>query len=242
MFTLSANLKAGQAQSNDGSPHNQEMRKMKKLLLTIAILTMSISAANATILWDQSATRADLVGSWDSESPGPWGGGLIFSANDFSLGSDAVITTITTYYTDTGAWAPGTYTAHFAIYAKSGTTPITGTDDPLTALDVQVTIASIGNQVLTVTASGLGEALTAGDYWVMLSPVAPQGGFGTPEFHIYYDGAPLGDPAAWIEFGGFMPPTWTPSFDLLDGAILIEGDTAVATEATSWGHMKSLFR
>ena len=215
---------------------------MKKLLLVIAALTLSISTAGATVLWDQSATRPDLAGFWNSDSPGMWGGGQIYGASDFTLASDATITSITTYYTNTGAWVPGDYTAIFDIYPKTGSTPITGTDDPLVAATVNVTIADIGGQVFSVTCTGLNEMLTAGDYWVLLSPAAPQGVFGTPEFQIFFDGGVLGDPSCQIEFGGMFPPAWAPNFDALDGSILIEGDLVVATESASFGGVKSLYR
>jgi hypothetical protein len=216
---------------------------MKKLLIIIAAMTLTVSAASGAVLWDQSATRPDLAGFWNSDSPGMFGGGQIFGASDITLATGSRITTITTYYTNTGAWAPGVYAAWFDIYPKTGPTPVTGTDDPLVAANVNVTIADIGNQVLSVTLSGLNEELAPGDYWVLLSPVAPQGFIGVPEFQIFFDGPVMGDPSCQIEFGGFFAPVWAPNGDALDGSILIEGDMdVVATEAASFGGVKSLYR
>lgn len=216
---------------------------MKKLLLVIAVLTLSVSAANATILWDQSAARADLFGYWNSNSPGfGFGATEIYGLNDFSLATDATITTVTEYYTNTGAWALGDYPAKFAIFAKTDAAPTNPPIDPLTAADVTVTVTDIGNQMLAVTLSGLNMALAAGDYWVLLSPIAPQGFTGTPEFQIYYDGATNGSQAYLMGIGGIGGGVWTPTSEAWDGAFMIEGEVVVSTEAASFGGVKSLYR
>lgn len=215
---------------------------MKKTLLAIAAIALLASSAYSAVLWDQSATRADGAGHWDSDSPGMWGGGIIYGALDFTLTQDAIVQIVTTYYTNSGAWAPGTYDAKFAIYPKTGPTPVTGVDDPLSAPDIPVTIADIGGGVLAVTATDLNRMLAAGDYWLVLSPAAPQGVVGVPEFHIFHDGPVLGDPSCLIEFGGMFGPDWAPTVDGLDGAVLIEGDLPVATDESTWGQFKAIYR
>ena len=81
---------------------------MKKLLLITAALTLMVSAANATILWDQSTV--DPANSYmDSYSIGPWGDVIVYGACDFNLGAPATITSITTWYSANGEWIDGGY-------------------------------------------------------------------------------------------------------------------------------------
>ena len=212
---------------------------MKKLLLIIATLTLSVSTANADIIWDQSAIDPAGNNYMDSYSIGPWGDVIVYGASDFNLDVDATITSVTTFYTNTGEWAPGNYDALLDIYVKTGPTPVTGVDDPLaTGITVPVTLTDTGNGSLALNASGLGIALAAGQYWIMLSPTVPDGP-GFREFHYATDTSVL-DNSAWIEFGGMFPPAWAPRN--VDGTLLIEGDFVVSTEAVTFGNVKSLFR
>jgi len=212
---------------------------MKKVLLTIAALSLMASAASADILWDQSSIPATYDSYMDSYSIGPWGDVIVYGASDFNLVVDATITSITTFYTNGGEWAPGTYDALLDVFVKTGPTPITGTDDPLaTGMTVPVTLTDMGDGTLALTATGLSLALTAGDYWVMLSPTVPDGP-GFREFHIMTDAA-WGDPSAMIEFGGWMAPSWSSRNG--DGTLVIEGDVTVPTEDTTWGQFRAIYR
>ena len=212
---------------------------MKKLLLVIAVLTMSVSAASATILWDQAAYYPERYGFMDSYSIGPWGDVIVQAAHDFTLSVPATITSVTTYYTNDGQWAAGNYDATLDIYTKTGTTPVTGVDDPLaTGTTVSVTLTDLGNGAFELKATGLNIALGAGDYWIMLSPTVPDGP-AFREFHLISN-APSGDASASIEFGGWFAPAWGSVGD--DGTLVIEGDVVVPTEAVSFGDVKSLYR
>jgi hypothetical protein len=37
-------------------------------------------------------------------------------------------------------------------------------------------------------------------------------------------------------------PDWAPTVDGLDGAVLIEGDLPVATDESTWGQFKAIYR
>jgi len=212
---------------------------MKKLLLVLAAMTLMVSAANASILWDQTTMDAEPDSYMDSYSIGPWGDVIVYGASDFNIDVEATITSVTTYYTDSGEWTPGDYVALFDIYEKTGPTPVTPDDDPLTTgVEVPVTLTSMGDGTMALTATGLNVSLAAGQYWIMLSPTVPDGP-GFREFHLVTNN-PWGDNSAWIEFGGWLPGSWAPRDN--DGTLLIEGDFAVPTEAINFGGVKALYR
>jgi hypothetical protein len=219
--------------------HNQEMKEMKKLLLIIATLTLSVSVAGAGVLWDQSAIDPSGNSYMDSYSIGPWGDVIVYGASDFNLDVDATITSVTTYYSANGEWAEGTYDALLDIYEKTGPTPVTGVDDPLTTgTTISVTLTDMGDGSMALNASGLHIDLAAGQYWIMMSPTVPDGP-GFREFHLAAETTVL-DYSAWIEFGGWLPGSWTPQ--TMDGTLLIEGDFVVPNESVSFGGVKSLYR
>jgi len=212
---------------------------MNKLLLIVAVLALSASAASATVLWDQTDVDLSASGYPDAESAGMWGTVTVYGASDFTLGSDAIITSVTTYYTNTGQWVPGNYTALLDVFVKTGPSPVTGTDDPLTTgVTIPVTLTDMGNGTFALNGSGLNIALPAGDYWIMMSPAIPDGP-SFREFHVATSSV-VGDFSNVIEFGGWFGPSWGSADQ--DGAMLIEGEVAVATESVSFGGVKSLFR
>lgn len=212
---------------------------MKKLLMIIATLTLSVSVASADVLWDQSAINPNGDSYMDSYSIGPWGDVIVYGASDFNLDVDAVITSVTTFYTNGGEWQPGNYDALLDIFEKTGPIPVDGVDDPLTTgVTVPVTLTDMGDGTLALNASGLNLALAAGQYWIMLSPTVPDGP-GFREFHLVSETTVM-DNSAWIEFGGWLPAAWADNGR--DGTLLIEGDFTVATEAVSFGGVKSLYR
>jgi hypothetical protein len=214
------------------------MKEMKKLLLVIAALTLSVSAANATILWDQSVV--DPANTYmDSYSIGPWGDVIVYGACDFNLGAPATITSVTTWYTAGGEWVDGTYDVLVDVFAKTASTPVTGVDDPVaTGVTVSGTLTTVGDGTMALTVTGLNISLAAGDYWIMASPTVPDGP-GFREFHVAAADQIM-DFSAWIEYGGWMTPSW--GARSVDGSILIEGDAVVATESVSFGGVKSLYR
>jgi hypothetical protein len=214
------------------------MKEMKKLLLVIAALTLSVSVANATILWDQSIV--DPANSYmDSYSAGMWGDEIIYGVCDFNLAAPATITSVTTWYTATGQWVDGTYDVMVDVYAKTASTPVTGVDDPLvTGVTVSGTLTTVGDGTMALTVTGLSISLAAGDYWIMATPTVPDG----PSFREFHLAAAdqIMDFTAIIQYGGWFAPEWTPQ--TMDGAILIEGEDVVATESVSFGGVKSLYR
>lgn len=210
---------------------------MKKVLLTIAAIAMFASAASADVIWDQSATH-DVDQFMNSISAGMWGTVIIYSASDINVTVPATITNITTYYTNTGQWVAGSYPAVVDVYAKTGATPVTGADDPLNGLAVTIDLVDVGG-MFEVRATGLNIPVTAGEYWVVLTPEIADG----PSFREFQwaAAAPWGDDSCNIEFGGWLPPAWAPSGGL-DGAMKIEADVTVATDESTWGQFKAIYR
>lgn len=215
---------------------------MKKLLFTIAALTFLVSAASADILWDQSDLVADWSGYWDSESGCGFSGATIHAATDFWTGDEVTVESVTVYYDPAFPFETEAVTyAYLMIAPKTGPLPVTGVDIPNeTLVPVTVTMGSSG--AYEITASGLSEYLTQGEYWITLSPLMAAGGYGVPSFHtastVYW-----GDPTAIIEYCGFFAPAWSEHTPGQDASILIEGTVNVVPNAeTTWGDMKNMFR
>ena len=211
---------------------------MKKLLITIAALTLLTGVASADdIVWDQSTI--DPANSFmNSVSPGMWGTVMVYSASDVSIPVDLTITAVTTYYTNNGNWVAGSYPAVIDFYLKTGATPVTGTDDPLSGTAITAELVDVGGGVFELQATGLNIDLVAGDYWVLLTPEIPDG----PSFREFQYAAatPLGDSSCNIELGGWLPPAWASVG--MDGAIMLSIDGTVAIDNASWGELKAMYR
>jgi hypothetical protein len=220
---------------------------MKKLLITIAALSLIASVATAEVLWDQSEYDTSYS-MWDSESGcGPFMGGTIHLASDFWTGDVVTINQITTYYTVNGPLSDVTE-AYLGIWPKTGPLPEDGVaiaNAPENLVPVTVTAVDPGDGspwVHTVVASGLDITLEPGEYWVSL----------TPANHYYIPGqvcyhfaavTPWGDDVAGIEYCGMSPEVWGNFHSGRDAAILIEGTVdVVAVEGESWGGLKSMYR
>jgi hypothetical protein len=217
---------------------SKESNTMKKALLIIAALTLLVTSANADILWDQSAI--DPVNYFmNSHSAGVWGTVIVYAASDIHVPVEANITSITTYYSNTGQWMAGSYPAVVDIYMKTGATPVTGTDDPLvTGIATTADLVDVGNGVFELRATGLNLPMIPGDYWIVLTPEIPDGP-SFREFQFHSTDA-WGDNSCSIEFGGWMPPSWASNG--MEGALTIEADLTVATEEASWGQFKAIYR
>ena len=217
---------------------------MKKLMLTLAALTILATGAGAqTVLWDQS--DLDLAGQWgiwDAVSGCAPFGGSIHYASDFWTGDEVRVTSITTWYTAFNFETESTAEAYLYIFAKTGDLPVDGVNLPQengTLVPVTMTLNSDG--VYEMVASGLDIYLTQGEYWVSLTPIMPGGPWG-PDFHLRAL-TTWGAPSAYYEYCGQFAPAWGPNIDSLDGSMRIEGVIEVVpNEDRSWSDMKTMFR
>ena len=216
---------------------------MKKLLLTLAALTIMATGASAqTVLWDQS--DFDMVeqwGMWDAVSGCAPFGGSVHYASDFWTGDEVRITRITSYFTGFNFETASTAEAYLLIVPKTGSLPVDGVDLPQeNGTLVPVTMTNVDG-FYHMVADGLDIYLTQGEYWVSLTPIMPGGPWG-PDFHLR-SMTPWGDPSASYEYCGMFAPTWTPNIDSLDAAMLIEGVIEVVpNEDRTWSDMKTMFR
>ena len=217
----------------------------KKLLTAIALLgILAVGAvAQADIIWDQSDYDINMQSWYDSVSGCPPFGFTVHSANDIHVWDTSTITTITTWYTPFNGGTGAATQAHLYIAPKTGPLPIDGVDLPQeNGTLVTITATPDPNTGFwVITASGLSVTLTAGDYWVSLTPILPGGPWGA-DTHVR-SMTTLGDPAAYYQYCGAGSFVWTVLPEPIDLSILIEGTVgAVPVESTTWGDTKALFR
>lgn len=174
------------------------------------------------ILWDQqpigttpSVVHQDFAANPDFS---------VFLANDATFTTDVTIDTITVYYTDdqSGVWPNAITDAVLNVWDFAS-----GLGDPTLGMTVPVTITDAGS-TLQIAADGLDLDLSAGSYWIALTPIGALNDVGQ-EFHL---------PAALVDNdsqyrnpgGGFALPAgtdWGIAEDLgmgfFDGAMTIQG-------------------
>jgi len=220
---------------------------MKRTMLIILALVLMTGAATADVLWDQSNYDPNYGGFWDSESGCSldWTGQTFFTACDIELGVSSTINSITTYYDMLEFGIAGATQAYLYITPKLGALPVYPSDDPLTqGTLVPITVGDdtgSGGNAWVVNASGLNVSLTPGEYWVVLTPIFPNGFWG-PSFHIRSQDN-WGDDSPWIEYCGYDAPAWVNGNPGNDASILIEGTVdVVAVEGETWGGLKALYR
>jgi hypothetical protein len=222
--------------------------KMKKLLITIAMLVMLVGVAGAEVLWDQSDYDPNYSGFWNSESgcAMDWTGATVFAANDIRIWDEITIETITTYYDMLEFGIESATQAYLWIAPKTGPLPIDGVNDPMaqgTLVSVTVTNDSAeGGNAYVVTAAGLSEDLSPGDYWIALTPIFPAGFWGA-NYNIT-SLTPWGDStASWEICAQVNNMVWQNVNPGMDASMKIEGSIRVVpTDNMSWGDTKALFR
>lgn len=198
---------------------------MNRFALTVISAAAALSAtAGADILWDQSNYDVATPAIIDQEF-GDFADYSCYQVHDVNFASNVIISDITTYFTNqTGLWG-GVTTGVLNIYDHAPT----AADNPSTGTSVAVSVTNNGDGTLSVRASGLGIALSAGSYWIGLTPVADFGVFGQ-EFHLASftssgSASLLRNPGGAFGFGtdwgGAGSLTGNPSY--VDGAILING-------------------
>jgi hypothetical protein len=218
---------------------------MKKLLLTLALIAVSAGSAGAAVLWDQSNWDPNYSGFWNSQSGCAidWTGATVFAANDIKIYDEVTINTITTYYDQLETGVASATQAYLWIAPKTGAMPDNVSDDPLAqGTLVNVTVTDSGTGAYVVTADGLNEELSPGDYWISLTPIFPAGFWGASFNITCLD--PWGDStASWETCAQIGGQTWQNVNPGADASMLIEGIIRVVpTEKTTWGEVKSLYR
>jgi len=211
-----------------------------KRLITILTLLVSISlagAAAADVLWDQTAGYEGWQqGFFNVIAGGGPMGMTMYTVNDVVVpASGWNIDTIRIYYDGFDpSWAGAVTQAILFIEPKTGGVP---TGDPSGGTAVAVTAIVLGNNFLEVSGSGLGVALAEGEYWVGLTPYAPNAN------NIHVSVVAVGADSPTYDAGGFPMPMWGAWSPGLDGAMLIEGDFGVvAVDGDTWGGLKAIYR
>lgn len=220
---------------------------MKKLLITLAAISLIASGATAEVLWDQSGIDATFS-VYDSESGcGGMMGSTIHAADDFMVGDQVTVEQITTYYGLTSGDMTWLTQAYLSITPKTGTLP---TEDPhVASYLVPITVSVVdpgdgGPWYHEVVAAGLSIALMPGEYWVSLTPANYSAGPAGPNYH-YGSTMSWGNELAIYEFCGmFGDGPWVNYFNPgHDFAFKIEGSIdVVANEDESWSNLKALYR
>ena len=213
------------------------MMRAKTMLLVLVALMSLAGVAAADILWDQTAGYESWQqGFFNVIAGGPPMGITMYSANDITVPAGGwVVDTYRTIYDGFDAsWAGAVTQAVFYFEPKTGSTPA---GDPTTGIVVPVTATVLSNNFLEVTATGLNTVLAEGDYWVCLTPYAPNAN------NIFVSVPAVGDATPSYDPFGFPMPMWGPWVPGFDGAIMLEGTTgAVAVEENTFGSLKALYR
>jgi hypothetical protein len=221
---------------------------MKRILLPLLLLSLTIwsATASAVTLWDQSAADPFGAGYFDCVAGGPPFGATIYTVSDIDVpASGWVIQGISTYYSNLDFSWTGITQARLNILVKTSSAPPAGFDPHTSGVVVPVTVTELdGGLYLEITASGLNENVGPGQYWIGLTPLAPNAN----ELRLAHTGPMQLDPSySWDRFG-FPSPIWSiggfPGAESTDAAFKITGlpNIPTATHHSTWGHVKSLYR
>ena len=217
------------------------MKSRVVLLIALALVAM-VPSLRADVLWDQSDFDPGAPGFFNSVSGEPPFGITHHAVNHITVAGDGwLVDTITTYYSALdAAWGFGISEGHLHLFEKTGPLPDDTLNDPTISPLVPMTAELVGEQWI-VTATALNLSVTPGEYWAMITPVAPSGMWG-PEIHLP-SMTLIGDATASFDPYG-MPAAWFNFNPGVDASILIEGTPIVvsATDNTTWGTIKSYFQ
>ena len=207
-------------------------------MITVLVIAMSMAslASAQAVLWDQTeGYESWSMGFFNNIAGGPPFGSTTYTCNDIVVpegGWD--INTVKVYFDGFNpGWAGGVVEAVLYIEPKEGSLPM---GDPSTGATVPVVTTLLGNGFLEVAAMGLSEELTSGEYWIGLTPITPNSD------NIHVSVVAVGDDSPSYDAFGFPEPMWMGWAPGLDGAMLIEGEAAVANDAATLGQVKSLYR
>ena len=218
---------------------------MKIAVLALVGLVAVAPVAGADVLWDQSTFDPWGAGFYNTISGGPPFGMTVYTVADITLTNQCVIDCVTMYYSalDPG-WGAAISQGVVNVFPKVGALPVDGSDDPTLSAVVPMTATLTGSpdgDYFALTACGLNLNLPAGDWWISLTPYAPAGVMG-PEIGLS-SLTHVGDDAASYDLYAFPGPSaWFAFNPGVDVAIKVEGACPVATESTTWGKVKALYR
>ncbi|MFN3166108.1 MAG: PEP-CTERM sorting domain-containing protein [Phycisphaeraceae bacterium] len=161
------------------------MKRIRTLALA-AICSFTAATASADVLWDQRGFTTTSGGAWNFSDPTPtdiflneW-----FAVADISVGGAGWdVDSVTTYHRWNRDDFSATMTqAYLHVFPKTGTLPTAG-DIPSasTVVPIAAVAGPVDGQIVhSVTASGLGLSLAAGDYWIGLTPFYDVANFRSP--------------------------------------------------------------
>jgi hypothetical protein len=211
---------------------------MHKLGLGVVLAVVGGIGVHATTIWNQSNynTGNSALANQVFGPAGPQYTSYIVDDVVVDPGGWA-IDSVTGYFL--GGGLPATGTATLNVFSESGTLPL-GTDDPTAGGTVNVVYTLQPDGSYSVTASGLNLNLTAGNYWIGLTPILDFGTYGQV-YQFTTSSAVNGNPAAFINpNGGFglgaawrgasgINPALGDAAMLIDGVVTPEPATLVGT-------------
>ena len=212
-------------------------RKLTIFLTLIIALSMAGMATAQTVLWDQTdGYEGWTMGFFNVIAGAPPFGATYYTVNDIVVPAGGWNVDKVSIYFDgfDAGWAGVVTSAVLSLEPKVSGMPA---GDPSTGTTVTVSTIILGNGFMEVSASGLGMAIAEGEYWIGLTPTAPNAN------NIHVSVPAVGADSFTYDAFGFPVPGWGAWSPGLDGAMLIEGDNgAVATDQNTWGATKALFR
>ena len=209
----------------------------KKIVLALAAMLVASSSASAMVLWDQSVITPAGAAIPNSNSPG-FGGFVAHSVNDVTVpASGWHVTKISEWYGFFNSSWTGITQGFIYVQPKTGGLPTiapVAVQSPMSAALDPAQSALLGQSVLKVSAN-VNLNLSAGDYWIGITPSASAGINGA---NLQWPSAQVGDAVATYQSGAWSHPA---SLGNEDGAFLIEGDVTVPVTPATWGSIKSLY-
>lgn len=194
---------------------------MRHQVLAAAVLLAGCAAtASAGILWDQSALNWNGNGFINTISGTPPFGATAYAASDVTVPAGGwTVNSVSMYFTcfDFNWDTVGGTTGRLYIQPKTGSMPTVLPGGSLIPMSVEIlNDPSVGQAYYKVTASGLSNVLTAGDWWIGITPVAPSGFFG-PEIGLSTAPTVGNNTSAYdVSTSAWVDTT-------VDGAILVQG-------------------
>jgi len=196
---------------------------MTKALMAGMIVAMAgaTAAQGQTTLWNQSQLDWAASGFWNSISGSPPFGATVYTVADVTVPAGGwTISSISMYFSQIEAdWSTSVTQGRLYVQPKTGSMPTINPGGSLIPMSaVGLFDPSVQQAYAEVTASGLNIPLTAGEYWIGITPAAPSGFFG-PELGIA-SANPTGTNSRSFAVGGF-PSGWQDT--TVDAAIKIRG-------------------
>jgi hypothetical protein len=210
---------------------------MSIVFALILVAFVANGAAAQVELWNQAeGYEGWTMGFFNMVAGDPPFGMTVYTVNDVVVPADYAWTVNTIRVIFDGfdpSWAGVVTEAVLYVEPKTGPLP---TGDPTTGTTVAAEAVVLGNGFLEVSATGLSMSLAEGEYWIGLTPIAPN----TNNIHVSVPA--IGDDSPSYDTGGFPMPMWGNWAPDLDGAMALEGETPVSTASETWGGLKSLYR